>query len=197
MENQFKRVLAFLFFGTVFAISFFAYHNADEHRLSSILRKEELRNNFIKTYLEGVLTRSDWDGYFYQKERPVLLCEKIELKKPRVKKEMVTVVATAYCKVPKGIKNYPALVKRNGKGERTAFGTIPKRGTIAADTRFFPKGTIMYVSGYGRGTVLDTGTGIRGHEIDLFMGSGKKAYEESMEWGRQKIQVKIIWLAKK
>ncbi|MFZ2881954.1 MAG: hypothetical protein WA019_02655, partial [Candidatus Moraniibacteriota bacterium] len=129
MENQIKtrkNVLAFLFFGTVLAVSLFAYHNADEYRLNSILKREELRNNFIKTYLAGVLTWNDWNEYFPLKEKPFFLCEKSKLKKPLIKKEMVTVVATAYCKVPKGIKNYHKALWRNGKGERTAFGTIPR-----------------------------------------------------------------------
>ena len=196
MKKQVKSVLALLFFSTV-AISFFAYHNADEYRLNSILKKEELRNGFIKTYLEvGGLTWNNWHEYFPPREES-FLCERIKLKKPLVKKEMVTVVATAYCKVPKGVKNYHAKVKMNGEGKRTAFGTVPKRGTIAADTRIFPRGTILFIPGYGRGIVDDRGGDIKNHRIDLFMGSGKDAYADSMEWGRQRISVKIIKLARR
>jgi hypothetical protein len=61
-------------------------------------------------------------------------------------------------------------------------------GTIAADTRHYPFGTIMDVPGYGRGIVEDRGSAIKGpSRIDLFFNSHQKA----LIWGRTKIPVKI------
>ena len=80
------------------------------------------------------------------------------------------------------------------KGKRkqvgiTANGAKARRGTIAADTRRYPFGTIMDVEGYGYGRVEDRGGKIKGGSIDLFF----DAHQEAVKWGRQTIKVKV-WL---
>lgn len=74
----------------------------------------------------------------------------------------------------------------------TASGTKARKGTIAADTRVFPFGTIMYIEDYGYGVVEDRGGAIKGHKIDLFF----PRHSQALKWGRQKKQVKI-WLPDK
>jgi 3D (Asp-Asp-Asp) domain-containing protein len=70
----------------------------------------------------------------------------------------------------------------------TASGARAHSGTIAADRRYYPFGTIMYIPGYGYGRVEDTGGAIQGPtRIDLFYGSHRQA----LEWGRQRVPVKI------
>ncbi|MCX5896174.1 MAG: 3D domain-containing protein [Proteobacteria bacterium] len=65
---------------------------------------------------------------------------------------------------------------------------LPRDGTIAADTQYYPFGTVMYVPGYGRGIVEDRGSAIKGSQrIDLYFTSHGKA----RTWGRQKLPVKI------
>ena len=65
---------------------------------------------------------------------------------------------------------------------------LPRPGTIAADTKYYPFGTVMYVEGYGKGVVEDRGSAIKGQDrIDLFFRSHRKA----LKWGRKKIMVKI------
>jgi len=65
---------------------------------------------------------------------------------------------------------------------------LPEQGTIAADTKFYPFGTRMYVPGYGWGIVEDKGGKIKGPDrIDLFF----ESHEEAMQWGRKKINVVI------
>ncbi len=65
---------------------------------------------------------------------------------------------------------------------------LPEEGTIAADTKYYPFGTRMYVPGYGWGIVEDRGGAIKGpNRIDLFFHS----HEEALEWGRKKIRVQI------
>ncbi|MFO7871370.1 MAG: 3D domain-containing protein [Kiritimatiellia bacterium] len=69
----------------------------------------------------------------------------------------------------------------------TAAGTRARPGTIAADTRKYPFGTIMYIDGYGYGKVEDRGGGIKGNHIDLFF----RYHNQAVEWGRQTKRVKI------
>lgn len=111
---------------------------------------------------------------------------------------VVTLVSTGYCPCGKCCgweRNWffrPVYSYGPNKGKpkiigQTASGTQARRGTIAADTRIYPFGTIMYIEGYGYGKVEDRGGAIKGQSIDLFFGSHQKA----LEWGRQKKKVKV------
>jgi hypothetical protein len=61
-------------------------------------------------------------------------------------------------------------------------------GTIAADTKYYPFGTEMYVPGYGNGVVEDRGSAIKGiQRIDLYF----KSHSKAKSWGRQKLEVEI------
>ena len=71
----------------------------------------------------------------------------------------------------------------------TASGVKARRGTIAADTKVFPFGTIIYIPGYGYGRVEDRGGAIHGNHIDLFF----PRHSEAIRWGRVKKKVKV-WL---
>lgn len=79
------------------------------------------------------------------------------------------------------------------KGKRkyvgiTSSGSKASKGTIAADTRYYPYGTVMKVPGYGTGVVEDTGSAIKGpNRLDVYFSTRKKA----LEWGRQKLTVKV------
>ena len=79
------------------------------------------------------------------------------------------------------------------KGERkkvgvTSSGRKAKKGTIAADIRYYPYGTKMVVPGYGEGIVQDTGSAIKGpNRIDVFFRSRRDA----LHWGRQRLTVKV------
>lgn len=132
---------------------------------------------------------------------PVLLAGCISFGgKPRnyawSEERVLTVTAYCDCKRCTGWKrNWRGrAVFANGenKGERkrvgiTASGTRARRGTIAADTARYPFGTIMYVPGYGYGTVEDRGSAIQGDHIDLFFGS----HADAMRWGRQSKRVTV------
>jgi 3D (Asp-Asp-Asp) domain-containing protein len=86
---------------------------------------------------------------------------------------------------------YVASGPNKGKRKRvgiTSSGTRARRGTIAADTRYYPYGTVMIVPGYGKGVVEDTGGAIKGpHRLDVFFNTRKRA----LQWGRQRLRVKI------
>ena len=81
------------------------------------------------------------------------------------------------------------------KGKRkkvgiTASGTKAEEGTIAADTAYYPFGTIMHVPGYGYGRVEDRGSAIKGpNRIDIFFDSRKDA----LEWGRRRNVGVTVW----
>lgn len=65
---------------------------------------------------------------------------------------------------------------------------LPQKGTIAADTRYYPFGTEMHIPGYGWGRVEDRGGAIKGPDrIDLYFDS----HSEALQWGRRKVKVEI------
>ncbi len=65
---------------------------------------------------------------------------------------------------------------------------LPRDGTLAADTWYYPFGTRMYIKGYGYGVVEDRGGAIKGpNRLDLFYSSHSKA----LQWGRRQVMVKI------
>ena len=90
--------------------------------------------------------------------------------------------------LPKVFKTGPNKGKRKKIGI-TADGTQAKKGTIAADTRYYPFGTIMKVPGYGWGEVHDRGRLIKGNHIDVFY----KSHMKALKWGRKKMKVKVYF----
>jgi 3D (Asp-Asp-Asp) domain-containing protein len=120
-------------------------------------------------------------------------------KPPRGEKPIVREMeATGYCKCGKCCgwkRNWylrPVIASGSSEGApkkvgRTASGKKAKPGVIAADTRIYPFGTVMYVPGYGYGRVEDRGSAIKGEHIDLFF----KSHKQALQWGRQTRTVKI------
>jgi len=82
-------------------------------------------------------------------------------------------------------------VKLNGKGI-TFYGSRAVVGTIAADPKFLPPGTVVFVPGYGMGIVQDIGSTIKGRKIDLYMGKGEEALEKAMAWGKKVLNIVIF-----
>lgn len=123
------------------------------------------------------------------------------LKTCGMRKQTVSMEVTAYCACKKCCEWKrkwgccllpPVYASGPNKGKRkkvgvAADGTDASRGTIAADTRLYPFGTILYVPGYGWGEVHDRGRAIQGNHIDVFFKSHKKA----LRWGRQRLKVKV------
>lgn len=72
----------------------------------------------------------------------------------------------------------------------TASGRRAKMGTVAADTRYYPFGTILYIPGYGYGRVEDRGGDIKGaHRLDLWFPTER----EALQWGRKKHVRVTVW----
>ncbi len=71
----------------------------------------------------------------------------------------------------------------------TASGRKARPGTLAADTRHYPMGTVIYIPGYGYGIVEDRGGDIKGrHRLDLYFNTHK----EARAWGRKKIEAVVF-----
>jgi len=69
----------------------------------------------------------------------------------------------------------------------TASGTKAGPGTVAADPKLLPFGTIVYVPGYGYGRVEDTGGAIKGHRLDLYY----HRHCDALRWGRRRVRVHV------
>jgi 3D (Asp-Asp-Asp) domain-containing protein len=118
----------------------------------------------------------------------------------REEAQLVTLVTTGYCPCGKCCgwqRNWfgrPVISGGPSRGKPkkvgyTASGVRARPGTIAADTRLYPFGTVMYVPGYGYGRVEDRGSDIQGHHIDLYF----RTHWAAKRWGRGKQRVKV-WL---
>lgn len=71
-------------------------------------------------------------------------------------------------------------------GGPTASGTMPEEGrTVAADWDVLPAGAEVYLEGIGWRTVEDTGSGITGDKLDLYMDS----HEAALEFGVKEVEV--------
>jgi len=121
--------------------------------------------------------------------------------KPKGEPVVRDILATGYCKCGKCtnwkhtmflrravVKDGPNEGKKKDVG-KTASGKKAKVGTIAADTSKYPFGTVMYIPGYGYGTVEDRGGAIKGDHIDLFF----KSHKDALKWGKKQVQVQV-WL---
>ncbi len=132
----------------------------------------------------------------------VLLSGCVEIRPPiGTKRHTVIIEATGYCDCGKCCGWRRSLVppfrpiyssgSLKGKPKRvgiTASGTKAQKGTIAADTHFYPFGTVMNVPGYGMCRVEDRGGAIKGPaRIDLFFNSHK----EAIQWGRRRVSVHV------
>ena len=70
----------------------------------------------------------------------------------------------------------------------TANGQPARPGTVAADAKWLPFDTHVYVPGYGYGLVTDRGADITGNRLDLFF----KTHQEAQAWGRRKLVVRVL-----
>ena len=82
-------------------------------------------------------------------------------------------------------EEYQSAVRMNGKGVITSSGTKPQIGTIAADTKHYPYGTVIFIPEINfTGKVEDTGEAVVGkRHVDIFCGHGKRARKIALTWG--------------
>lgn len=77
-------------------------------------------------------------------------------------------------------------------GSRTASGTRPRPGVVAADPAVLPMGSRIHVQGAGPYSglyvVRDTGGKVRGHTIDIYM----PKYAQAKRFGRRPVTVEVV-----
>lgn len=99
----------------------------------------------------------------------------------RAEQELVslgTFTAYAYCNCDKCCGQW--------SGGPTASGTMPEVGrTVAADWSVIPASAEIYIDGLGWRTVEDTGNGITGNKLDIFM----ENHQAALEWGVRELGV--------
>jgi 3D (Asp-Asp-Asp) domain-containing protein len=76
---------------------------------------------------------------------------------------------------------------------RTESGAPARAGIIAADPRVLPIGSVVRIETANRSysgvyTVMDTGAGVKGRKIDIFMPSCAKA----RKFGRQTVRMRVL-----
>ncbi|MFG6315937.1 3D domain-containing protein [Bacillus velezensis] len=93
------------------------------------------------------------------------------------------------------ITAYTAGVESTGKqpGDEgygiTADGSTVREGiTVAADPAVIPLGTVVYIDGIGQRTVQDTGGGVKGNHLDIYINN----LDQAMAFGVQKAAVHVI-----
>ena len=70
----------------------------------------------------------------------------------------------------------------------TYSGEYVREGVVAVDPEWIPIGTKIEIEGLGEFTALDTGSGIKGLWLDIWMPS----CDDCMEWGVRYRDVRII-----
>jgi 3D (Asp-Asp-Asp) domain-containing protein len=70
---------------------------------------------------------------------------------------------------------------------RTATGLPVGWGVVAVDPSVIPLGTKMTIPGYGEGVAADTGSAVRGNDIDLWFPS----LAQARAWGRRTVTITL------
>lgn len=95
--------------------------------------------------------------------------------------DLLDAIVTAYCPCEKCCGRYADGV--------TASGYVIEYGaSFVAAPESIPFGTMLDIPGYGIAPVRDRGGAIKGNRLDVFF----PTHREAMEWGWQKLQVKIL-----
>lgn len=104
---------------------------------------------------------------------------------PEIKHRVVVMEVTAYCACKKCCGPNAQGITASGKYIDYNNGKF-----VAADTSVLPFGTKLLIPGYDAQPVevIDRGGAIKGNKLDVFYAS----HEEALQWGRQKIEVKVM-----
>jgi peptidoglycan DL-endopeptidase CwlO len=69
----------------------------------------------------------------------------------------------------------------------TAIGLPVAHGIVAVDPTVIPMGTRMTIPGYGEGVAADTGSAVKGYDIDLWF----PTFAQAAAWGRQTVTITL------
>jgi 3D (Asp-Asp-Asp) domain-containing protein len=130
----------------------------------------------------------------------LLFMDEGDAPKGTVRGKLVKIEATGYCACGKCCgwkRNWlgrPVIKSGRNRGKPkavgiTASGKKAKPGTVAADSRYYPMGTVFYIPGYGYGVVEDRGGDIKGRKrLDLYFSS----HSQALKWGRKKLTAVVF-----
>jgi 3D (Asp-Asp-Asp) domain-containing protein len=134
--------------------------------------------------------------------KPLTVTEYQPIETQRAPQQQPTAKPASYLSAFESVEvmatGYTAGFESTGKSSNhpqygiTYSGVKVRKGmvsTIAADTKVFPLGTLLYIPGYGYGVVADTGSAIKGNKIDLYFLSKKEVYAN---WGKKKVNVYVL-----
>ena len=77
-------------------------------------------------------------------------------------------------------------------GRLNCLGTPLDDTQVAADTRYYPLGTVLWIQGLGRRTVTDRGSAVRGpRHIDIHFSS----LAAMRAWGTRRVHIRILFRA--
>lgn len=86
-----------------------------------------------------------------------------------------------------------ATAYTSGIDSKTASGRTVERdpngiSTVAVDPNIIPFGTYLYIEGYGYAVAADSGSAIKGNDIDVYFDSDS----ECDNWGRKTVKVTVL-----
>ena len=118
-------------------------------------------------------------------------------KKAKSKPKEIKLLVVAYYKpLPKqkeyATGSYWGDLRRNGRTGKTFSEKEVEKGHAAADLTILPLGTVIKVPEHGVVKVEDTGGGVKGNKIDIFMGKGDEGLKRAIEWGQRSMKVEIV-----
>jgi 3D (Asp-Asp-Asp) domain-containing protein len=108
-----------------------------------------------------------------------------------VRRGLLRATVTAYTPYAESTGKYPGHPQFNRVAWRGYRGAP---GTCAADTDFYPFGTVLRVEGLGFCVVADRGGAIRGpHRIDWYVaGPEALAVRLAREWGKREVWLEVL-----
>lgn len=95
-------------------------------------------------------------------------------------RNIMTVIATAYCPCEKCCGKWADGITASGKKARANH-------TIAVDKRVIPLGTTVIINGQEY-VAEDTGGAIKGNRVDIYFDS----HSEALKFGRQTIEIEVL-----
>ncbi len=149
-----------------------------------LLKVQKERQNDLTEFEEVIAEK---DEYIAE------LLYKLEEEQKDLAKHIIRAEVTSYAPLdPDAVEG----MCYSGDPSITATGTTVRYGVAAADFSKLPAGTVLDIPGYGIAVVEDTGSALREHDgyaIDVFM----PTREEALEWGRQYLDIEILYMPEK
>jgi 3D (Asp-Asp-Asp) domain-containing protein len=106
---------------------------------------------------------------------------------------LIGIVASAKQKPgPAGRKTRVFIATAHSQEGSAASGEQSRKGTVAADPKVLPLGSLIHITRAGKYSgkykVIDTGPGVKGRRIDIYM----ESLREARRFGRRRVRVMVL-----